>query len=806
LAFFLPADSGVWSRSRSPMNRLLKLSGSFLFFRSFALLLAMTALVRGQDGFEPDDTPLDARAIRNGESQNRTLVPAGDVDWVTFTIATNGAANLRLETFSATGLLGDTELWLYDSRNLTKEIAYNDDGSAATRFSLITLVNVAAGTYYVKVGSKGADSSISSYTLRATWTDRPDTFEPDNSAAAAKPITNGEVQEHSIHLAGDEDWISFSVGANGADGVRIETSGPAGDTEMWLYAQNNLTTPLAYNDDAGDGKFSVIALDRLAAGGYYVRVTAYAHASTISSYSLRATWADPGITGDRYEPDDTPELAAPIANGQIQERSIHNPKDLDWATFAIGANGVTNLKIETGGTTGDTELWLYGPGNSTTLLANNDDSALGKFSTITLPSLVPGKYYIKVAAHNSVASIAAYTLRVTWTEGVPPAAGDQHESNNTPETATSIANGEVQTHSIHTQADVDWLKFVIGPAGASSVRVETAGSAGDTEIWLFGPNSSVDQRRYDDDGGSGKFAAFTMPSLVPGTYYIKVQSYRQGSVIPAYTVQVSWSNGLPPPSRIVNLSVRSSAGTGAESTVIGFVLSGTGSKQLLVRGVGPTLTSLGVPNALADPSLQLFNGPVLLGANDNWGGGETLRNAASAAGAFALPATSRDAAILPSLVGGNYSVQIGGGTGIVLVELYDAGSVQTTRLVNISARANVRQDAELLIAGFVIAGIEAKTVLIRGVGPGLSQFGLSGALVDPKIELFRGSTLIDLNDNWGGGATLTEVFTRVGAFPLAAASRDAALLVDLLPGAYSVQVSGNNGGTGPALVEIYELP
>jgi hypothetical protein len=788
------------------MNRIFKLSAFFPFFRSLALFLAATALVRGQDEFEPDNTPLSARAIRNGESQDRTFLPVGDVDWVTFTIATNGAANLRLETFSSSGLPGDTELWLYDSRNLAKEIAYNDDVSSSVRFSVITLANVAAGTYYVKVSSKDASSSFSSYTLRASWTDRPDTFEPDNSAATAKLISNGEVQEHSIHVADDEDWVSFSIGTNGAGGVRLDTSGPVGDTEIWLYAQNNLTTPLAYNDDAGGGKFSVIALDRLAAGNYYLRVAAYGHASTISSYSLRITWADPGLTGDRYEPDDTPDLAAPIANGQVQERSIHNPKDIDWATFTIGTNGVTNLKIDTGGTTGDTELWLYGPGNSTTLLANNDDAGLGKFSTIALPSLVPGKYYIKVAAHNSGASIASYTLRVTWAEGIPPAAGDRYEANNAPETATSILNGEVQTHSIHTQADVDWLKFVIGPAGASSVRVETAGSAGDTEIWLFGPNSSVEQRRYDDDGGSGKFAAFTIPSLVAGTYYVKVQSYRQGSIIPAYTVQVSWSNGLPPPSRIVNLSVRSSAGTGAESTVIGFVLSGSGSKQLLVRGIGPTLTSLGVPNALADPSLQLFNGPVLLGSNDNWGGGDTLRNAASAAGAFALPATSRDAAILPSLVGGNYSVQVGGGTGIVLVELYDAGTIQTTRLVNISARANVRPDAELLIAGFVIAGIETKTVLIRGVGPGLGQFGLSSVLVDPKIELFRGSTLIDLNDNWGGGSALAEVFNRVGAFPLAPTSRDAALLVDLLPGAYSVQVSGNNGGTGPALVEIYELP
>ena len=110
-------------------------------------------------------------------------------------------------------------------------------------------------------------------------------------------------------------------------------------------------------------------------------------------------------------------------------------------------------------------------------------------------------------------------------------------------------------------------------------------------------------------------------------------------------------------------------------------------------------------------------------------------------------------------------------------------------------------------AGFVIAGSTARTVLVRAIGPTLAGFGVGGAVADPRLALFSGQTQIAANYNWGGGSTLSAAFTQVGAFALAADSRDAALLQTLQPGAYTVQVTSVNPAlTGVALVEIYEVP
>ena len=113
-----------------------------------------------------------------------------------------------------------------------------------------------------------------------------------------------------------------------------------------------------------------------------------------------------------------------------------------------------------------------------------------------------------------------------------------------------------------------------------------------------------------------------------------------------------------------------------------------------------------------------------------------------------------------------------------------------------------------LTVGFVIGGLEAKTVLIRAVGPTLggAPFNVPGVVADPQLTLFSGQTSIGTNNNWGGTAALTAAFSQVGAFALPATSLDAALVATLLPGNYTVQVSGVGGTTGVAIVEVYEVP
>ena len=153
-----------------------------------------------------------------------------------------------------------------------------------------------------------------------------------------------------------------------------------------------------------------------------------------------------------------------------------------------------------------------------------------------------------------------------------------------------------------------------------------------------------------------------------------------------------------------------------------------------------------------------------------------------------------------------------GGTGIALAEIYDATpagtfTATTPRLVNVSARTQVGTGGGILIAGFVIGGTTAKTVLIRGIGPTLGVFGVTGVLDDPQLQLYSGTTLLRENDNWGGDAQISATGASVGAFALAnPASKDAVLLVTLPPGSYTAQISGVNASTGVALVEVYDVP
>jgi hypothetical protein len=106
----------------------------------------------------------------------------------------------------------------------------------------------------------------------------------------------------------------------------------------------------------------------------------------------------------------------------------------------------------------------------------------------------------------------------------------------------------------------------------------------------------------------------------------------------------------------------------------------------------------------------------------------------------------------------------------------------------------------------VIGGTTSETILIRASGPALTQFGLSGVLPDPLLQLNDGTGIIAANNGWGADAQIASVSASQGAFPWGAApTADSALLVTLPPGAYTALVSGANGDTGIALVEIYEV-
>ncbi len=284
----------------------------------------------------------------------------------------------------------------------------------------------------------------------------------------------------------------------------------------------------------------------------------------------------------------------------------------------------------------------------------------------------------------------------------------------------------------------------------------------------------------------------------------------------------AWSADLAvprPASRLLNLAARAQVGTGGNVLIPSFVIGGGAPKTVLVRAVGPTLSAFGLGGLLASPALTLYNDRNQpLATNTRWSTAPNvadIRATATRVGAFALPEGSADSVVLATLLPGGYTALTAGTndtTGVALVEVYDADAssgAQSSHLINTAVRAQVGTGANILIPGLVVSDGAAKTVLIRAIGPGLTQFGVGGVLAEPVVSLFAGSESFLTNRGWNNAANsadIRETARRVGAFVLTEGSKDSVILASHSPGAYTIQVSGANGSSGVALVEVYEVP
>jgi hypothetical protein len=302
-----------------------------------------------------------------------------------------------------------------------------------------------------------------------------------------------------------------------------------------------------------------------------------------------------------------------------------------------------------------------------------------------------------------------------------------------------------------------------------------------------------------------------------GTYACRVSNSLGTSVSLPATLAA-----LPTPAnargRLVNLAVRTDADEFFEPLIVGFAIGDArtnGTKPLLVRGVGPSLAALAVPNVMADPVLKMFRDSLQVAQNDNWLGDPLIAARSAQVGAFALTGNdSLDAAVALTSPNGSYTIQITNkeeGRGNVLAEVYDATPAaeitdSTPRLINVSARAKVGDGRSALIAGFVVAGNTPATVLVRAVGPALAAFGVDDAAGDPKLEMFRGTTFLAENNDWNGDRQVAALAASIGAFPLPlTGSKDAVLLLTLPPGTYTAQATDSDRRGGSALLEVYEI-
>jgi sugar lactone lactonase YvrE len=259
----------------------------------------------------------------------------------------------------------------------------------------------------------------------------------------------------------------------------------------------------------------------------------------------------------------------------------------------------------------------------------------------------------------------------------------------------------------------------------------------------------------------------------------------------------------PPTAQLTNISTRALVQTGQGVTIAGFILTGTDLKQIVVRGLGPTLTQFGVSGALADPTLSLHDSTHSIFSNDNWK--ETQQAGIQATGL--APPNDLESAIRIAVQPGNYTAILAGKngtTGIGLVEVYDITTSAFAELTNVSTRGFVGTGDNVMIGGFITAGGNGSTqVVVRGLGPTLTQFGVPGALADPALSLVDSNgNIVRGNNNWKDSQQVA-----IQATGLAPPNDlEAAILATVAAGRYTAILSGNGGGTGIGLVEVYKLP
>lgn len=447
-------------------------------------------------------------------------------------------------------------------------------------------------------------------------------------------------------------------------------------------------------------------------------------------------------------------------------------------TQSVAYRGSVTLTVAATGTPTPTLQWrkdganISGQTGTSLALTNVDLTAAGSYTCV---------------ATNVVNSATSNAATITVTSPAAPTISTQ------PIPITSKTGSGAFFSIVATGVEVayQWRKGGVDIAGAtqSSLFISSvaAGSAGNYSVHVTNPGGSVDSN--------------------------------------AVALTVVTSGRV----RLINLSARAMVGTGDNVLIPGFFVGGSGSKNVLIRAVGPKLADFGVTTGfLADPVMQLFRGPTASEQNDDWtavANQTLLETTRAAVSAFPLTPSSqpqKDASLVVSLDAGGtpYTVKtqgVGNTTGVALVELFDADAADApAQFINISARAQVGTGGNVLIPGFFIEGDVAMTLLIRGVGPRLATtpFNVSGALEDPVMTLFRISNVpkpgdqevMTTNDNWEQTSDLA-AFNAITAaktgFALTPGAADSALLVSLNPGGYTVKIEGKNNTTGVALMEIY---
>ena len=260
-----------------------------------------------------------------------------------------------------------------------------------------------------------------------------------------------------------------------------------------------------------------------------------------------------------------------------------------------------------------------------------------------------------------------------------------------------------------------------------------------------------------------------------------------------------------PPAQALNLSTRVRVQTGDNAGIGGFIITGSDPKQVLFRGIGPSLVASGITDALANPTLDLRDSAgVRILANNDWREDPAQEALIEATGI--APTNDLEAAIVQTLAPGSYTVILRGmgmTSGVGLVEIYDLNQGVDSKLGNLSTRAFVNTGDNVVIAGFILGGNDDDRIVVRGIGPSLLALGLPNALPDPTLELRDGNgALLIANNDWQDDPAQAAELTAAGLAPTN--DLESGIAATLAPGLYTALLAGANNGTGVGIVEVYD--
>jgi uncharacterized delta-60 repeat protein len=308
----------------------------------------------------------------------------------------------------------------------------------------------------------------------------------------------------------------------------------------------------------------------------------------------------------------------------------------------------------------------------------------------------------------------------------------------------------------------------------------------------FDPNPKLQSA---DFAGVSAIAVQAGGKVLVGGYFNTMAPNRGPAVTRNYIARLE-----PKRATLGNISTRLRVETGDNAMIGGFIITGTQTKTVIVRGIGP---SLPIPGALADPVIEVHDsGGQLVATNDNWNDATTRQQIIESGLA---PSNDLESALWGVIGPGAYTVAVRGknnGTGLGLFEVYDLDPAADSKLANVSTRGLVATGDNVMIGGTIIVGEAPARVLFRAIGPSLASFGVPNALQDPTLQLHNANgELIAINYDWRDDQAAE--ITATGLAP--SNDRESAIVQDLAPGNYTAIVRGSDDTPGVALIEAYDL-